>query len=169
MLALVKLVHDQASCSICKARFSWCAFDFGLVAWLLVRREEASELVEPHSRGRKLGKSRAWLGSGGSRAWGWATQWHSSPKNLPSPSLPKLMGGIVLIDLVLHSSLTHVNGHLHHLAGPNPACTKFRRLSIPRVDGQLFGQKMTSPPALSTPSNGGRWLSSHRWDIENFF
>ena len=70
MLPLVKLGHDQASCSICRARFSRCAFDFGLVAWLLVRREEGSELVEPHSRGRKLGKSRAWLGSGGSRAWG---------------------------------------------------------------------------------------------------
>ena len=28
MLPLVKLGHDQASCSICRARFSWCAFDF---------------------------------------------------------------------------------------------------------------------------------------------
>ena len=31
--------------------------------------------------------------------------------------------------------------------------------SIPEVDGQLFGQKMTSPGALSTPTNGGRWSS----------
>ena len=64
MLPLVKLGHDPEQ--------GLAGVSLTLAWWLgcWSGGEEGSELVEPHSRGRKLGKSRAWLGSGGSRAWG---------------------------------------------------------------------------------------------------
>ena len=65
MLPLVKLGHDQASCSICRARFSWCAFDFGLVAWLLVRQRGGFGTGRAAFPWTKVGKVSGLAGIGG--------------------------------------------------------------------------------------------------------